>query len=218
MSLYYISESTIGLTIIENIARVTCSSFRYPREIANLLTCAMFQCFIVWCCYYNLVTIEPNSNGSVTLHPVTVRMESHIAGYFLYDLLFLLSSERGRKNILFVIHHLISLFIFGVNRYYPCGNDLLNNSVILLLESPSAFINLWKINREINPHSIMTYVTHRISVILYYVMRLVGMTFWLFHYSTTTFQWKWNHYLNGGSFATIFIASIAWFRQLVKKG
>lgn len=216
MSLSTIASTTSILSCMDYVLYCfSSSSFRYPRDISNRLTCSLFQCYIVGFCVYNLLTIISKKNQ---LHPLTRIAENHLIGYFIYDSLVLLSSARGRMNYTYIIHHIISLFILAINSSYPCGTDELNNSIIILLEGSSPFLNVWKISQEINPNSIYTYLFHRISAILYYSLRIVGMTLWLLMYGAKQFTFTWNHLMNGTGFILIYIASLFWFRRLVKKG
>jgi len=220
MALSIVCCTTSILSCIDYLLQPRCVSFRHPRDISNRLTCTLFQFYIVVYCIWNLLTIVSTEKKNAyhhDIHPFTRMAEQRLIGYFLYDTLVLLSTERGRRNATYLIHHAISVLILAINSFYPCGTDALHNSIIVLLEGSSPFLNLWKVSYNINPLSFDTYLLHRIASMLYYVFRIVGMTMWLFVYGTGYFRFTWNHLITMGGFGTIYMASLHWFRQLVKK-
>lgn len=219
MALSTICWTTSILSWIDYFLQSRCVSFRHPRDISNRLTCTLFQFYIVGYCLCNLLTIvsTDKKTDQHNIHPFTSMAEQRLIGYFLYDTLVLLSTERGRRNGMYLLHHAISVMILAINSFYPCGTDALHNSIIVLLEGSSPFLNLWKVSYNINPLSFDTYILHRIASILYYGLRIVGMTMWLFVYGTCYFRSTWNHLITMSGFGTIYIASLHWFSQLVKK-
>jgi hypothetical protein len=152
-----------------------------------------------------------------TLQPETKQMEHYMAGYFIYDVMVLMSTARGRRQVMFLVHHIVSLTIYVINQYYPCGNDLFNNTIILLLECSSPFMNVWKMAEELDPRSLMTRMSLSITKITYFMSRMVGMTMWLFFYFLKNYKMTWNHTLNATSFVLVYIASIKWYGLLKNK-
>lgn len=209
---------TTALYGSDRIVRKNCGMFRYPIETANRMICMGFQFFILYYVLNNLYTYH--HNGTVwqnSSQPKTVWASDYMAGYFLYDLLILFSSARGRRQYLFIVHHLISLLIYGVNKVYPCGNDVLNNSIILILELSSPWMNLWKICEEINTKSLLTKTLFSITRFLFGLSRMGFMTIWLMYYLRSQYQFKWNHTLNLGGFLTVYVASIKWYIAMWRK-
>jgi hypothetical protein len=152
-----------------------------------------------------------------SLRPETKQMEHYMAGYFIYDIIILMSTSRGRRQVMFLIHHVVSLMIYFINQYYPCGNDVFNNTIILLLECSSPFMNIWKIAEELNPNSIITRTSLSITKITYFISRMIGMTVWLLFYFWKNYKMTMTHSLNATSFVLVYIASIKWYRLLKNK-
>ncbi len=198
--------------------RKKCKMFRYPIETANRMVCSGFQCFILYYVLNNLYT--DHLNGTLWKNSIqsnTIYASDYMAGYFIYDLLILFSSARGRKQYVFIIHHLISLLIYGVNKVYPCGNDVLNNSIVLILELANPFMNLWKVYEEIDSTSLITKTLFSITRFLYGVSRMGFMTVWLMYYLWTRYQFNWSHTLNLSGFLAVYVASIKWYVAMMKK-
>jgi hypothetical protein len=202
----------------DRVMRKKCKMFRYPIETANRMVCSGFQCFILYYVLNNLYT--DHLNGTLWKNSIqsnTIYASDYMAGYFIYDLLILFSSARGRKQYVFIIHHLISLLIYGVNKVYPCGNDVLNNSIVLILELANPFMNLWKVYEEIDSTSLITKTLFSITRFLYGVSRMGFMTVWLMYYLWTRYQFNWSHTLNLSGFLAVYVASIKWYVAMMKK-
>lgn len=208
----------IALYGVDRIVRKQCGMFRYPIETANRRVCVGFQCFILYYVMNNLYI--DYKNGTLwhhSLQPKTIWASDYMAGYFVYDLFILFSSARGRRQYLFVVHHLISLLIYSVNKVYPCGNDLLNNSIILILELANPCMNTWKMYEELYPNAFLTNTLFLTTRFLFGLSRMGFMTLWLFYYLWTQYQFTWNHTLNIGGFLTVYVASIKWYMAMWRK-
>lgn len=198
-----------------------CYMFKYPNETSNRLTCITFQSFILsYICGTLIEYSKKDGLGWIyhsSLRPETKQMEHYMAGYFIYDIIILMSTSRGRRQVMFLIHHVVSLMIYFINQYYPCGNDVFNNTIILLLECSSPFMNIWKIAEELNPNSIITRTSLFITKITYFISRMIGMTVWLLFYFWKNYKMTMTHSLNATSFVLVYIASIKWYRLLKNK-
>jgi hypothetical protein len=209
---------TTALYGSDRILRKQCGMFRYPIETSNRMVCIGFQWFILYYVLKNLYT--DHLSGTLwknSLQPKTIWAGDYMAGYFLYDLLILFSSARGRKQYLFIVHHLISVFLCSVNKLYPCGNDVLNNSIILILELSSPWMNLWKICEEIDSKSFLTRFFFLTTRFLFGISRMGFMTLWLMYYLLTQYQFNTSHTLNLGGFLAVYVASIKWYMAMLRK-
>jgi hypothetical protein len=209
----------LALYGLDVTTRRLCYMFRHPNEVSNRLSCIAFQCFILSHICNTLITYTLKDGLLFWTHTSLLRsetkhMEHYMAGYFIYDLIILLSTERGRRQKAFLAHHVVSLTIYGVNQYHPCGNDVFNNTIILLLESSSPFMNFWKIAEEINRTGYMTRILFFLTKMTYFMSRMVGMSVWLVFYFMTQYRLTWTHTLNASSFIMVYLASIQWFRML----
>ena len=209
---------TAALYGTDRIVRKQCGMFRYPIETANRMVCIGFQLFILYYVLHNLYTDHRNRTlWQHSLTPKTVWASDYMAGYFLYDLLILFSSARGRRQYLFLVHHVISLIIYGVNTCHPCGNDVLNNSIILILELANPFMNLWKMCKEMDSKAVLTKTLFLITRFLFGVSRMGFMTIWLVYYLWSQYQFNWSHTLNLSGFLAVYVASIKWYMAMWRK-
>ena len=209
-----IGNATIQLSIIHIMYRTIlylCSkqiTFRYPGEVANRLTCIAWQCWTVSLCIRNLIKEDWNLYPS----PWAFYMENQFIAYFLYDIIVLLSSPRGRKQYIFFIHHFISLFIAMVNRVVPSGNHFSHHSLMILLESSTPLLNATKIIEEVSPHSLTTFLIKQITRKIYGITRILLFVPWLIYYGCYHYENKWNYNGLMCCLGLILYASTKWFK------
>jgi len=154
-------------------------------------------------------------NETPTYHSQFI-IHSMIA-YFLYDLLVLFSTERGRKQTIFLIHHAVSLLFLLTNRIEACGDNIMFNSVTFLLESPSPLLNIIKIIEEIKPNSYL-YVALYMYTTLYYGLCRVFLFFpYIIMYVQHYFTFKWNHIITLSTFMLLLYASTKWYIMMIYK-
>ena len=188
-------------------------SFRYPSDISNRLTCITHIIFTV--CYSVRNMLNEPWNKEPTYHSQFI-IHSMIA-YFLYDLLVLFSTERGRKQTVFLIHHAVSLLFLFTNRIQPSGDNIMFNSVTFLLESPTPLLNTMKIIEELIPNSYF-YVAFYISTTLYYgLSRILLFVPYIVMYVQHYFTLKWNHVITLSTFLLLLYASTKWFIMMIHK-
>ena len=181
-------------------------TFRYPNEISNRMVCVLWQTWTVSLSIMNLFTEQWNHLPSYH----TLYMENQMIAYFIYDLMILMSSQRGRKQIIFFIHHFISLLIAYLNRTSNNGTNFNSNSFILLLEMTTPLLNLTKIMEEMKlivPS--LTYLTRN----LYAFTRIYCFSPWIVYYlfnMTNTYT----NWITLMSSVSILLGSIKWYSSM----
>jgi hypothetical protein len=193
-----------------------CYSFRYPNEVSNRWTCTVYQSWFLYFCTSRMIMSGTEMTNMVPYSNLNILTQS-MAGYFLYDLYFLMRLPRDRAQPVFIVHHLVSLTIFLINYVQQIVPDRESYMLLLLLESASPLLNVWNIWREIYPQSFLTRALLSSIKVVYGLSRIVGMSFWFLWYKLYYAQWKWNHIINTSSLMIIYLASLFWFHKLVKK-
>jgi small-conductance mechanosensitive channel len=206
----------IGLLVLDRCYRLCCSSFRYPTEASNRLACTTFQVGYVLACFYGCIMSEPHLMTSHVPYSYMQYISHTIAGYFLYDLIFLYHLPEERSQFVFVIHHMISLTIFVINHVSQTAPDRQCYILMFLLECTSPLLNIWNVIREVYPNWKPMSSLVRIIKWSYAMTRLVGMTGWLYWYISYA-TWKWNHIINCTSLLLVYTASCYWFSRLIRK-
>jgi hypothetical protein len=142
-----------------------------------------------------------------------------MAGYFIYDVLFLFSLPKDRQQWLFVFHHIISLLIYAINQIKQAVPDRESYLILALLEVSSPLINLLHLCKERYPTWSGTRNLFSVLKMTYGASRVVGMFAWLRWYiSYATYKgWTWNHIGNGSSFITVYLASMYWYLSMIRK-
>lgn len=186
--------------------------FKYPSEVANRMVCITWLSWSVFLSYRNLIMEPWTSINS----PWTIYMENQMISYFLYDLVILSSTVRGRKQFIFFIHHFISLSFPIINRYEPLGDHFINNSIIAMLELASPLLNLNKIMEECAPHHSFTRSLYSFTRILYLISRVLCFGPWILYYIHTHYHFELKYNITVTCLLTLFLGSIHWFRMMNK--
>lgn len=212
-----ISLFTCGaLLLMDFCYNAFCSSFLHPSEESNLLTCATFQTIYLIGCTYGYIQSTPHQMTGTVPYSIMNYVSHTIAGYFLYDLIFLYRLPKDRKQPIFVVHHLISLMIFAINQVAPTTPDRESFILMFLLEFTSPMINFWNFIRKLYPTSSYTRKLILIIKVSYAITRIIGLTAWLYWYISYA-TWKWNHIINASSFCCVYGASYYWFYRILLK-
>jgi TLC domain len=181
---------------------------RYPNEMSNNMVCVSLQLWAVYLSVRNLITEPWLEKPSVS----TMYMENQMIAYFIYDLLILSSTARGRKQTIFFIHHIVSLLIAFSNRLSNSGTNFISNSFIVLLESTPPLLNFSKIMKEISPQQL--YYLNFCAKYLFGFTRILCFIPWLLYYVIYQYQYQLNNNLMVGSCLVILMGSIKWFLDI----
>ena len=180
--------------------------FKFRGDVPNRLTCSVFNTFLVLRCGYSLC-VEDWYVNTQTSHVYMVE-------FFLYDMLYMVSSPSVKYYTGYIVHHLVSLFLIYILDAYSCGNNLTSNLVMILLEAPTPLINLTRIHDYMYPRNpVYTSVTHAV----YGTFRLVGLPIVL---SLSPWTFEEIHrvlYFVYLLFMLLTVASYKWFMAMTVK-
>lgn len=205
-ALFYLFSLDLGFNYLVYEFR-DIAPFKHRSEVANRLVCITWLSWTVGLCYRTLL-VEP---WNLVKSPWTLFMQDQLISYFIYDLVILCSTERGRKQTVFFIHHFISLMMCFIN---PIGDNFSNNSFIGLLELASPLLNINAIMKEYAPHHWLTRYLYSFTRVLYFFTRILCFAPWIMYYIHYHYQWKLNDTIMLGSMFTIFLASVKWFKMM----
>jgi len=187
--------------------------FRYPAEISNRMTCMTHLSYIV---LYGIRNIFKEPWHLLPTHH-TQLLKHQMISYFLYDLLIMFSTSRGRSQFVFIIHHFISLLFIIANLIQPCGDNIMTNSLLVLLEMASPLLHLTKITQELYPRSYLYHLVHYMTIFLYATTRVYGFGTYIYVYLSHYFDYTLYHGITLSSILLIFYASIKWTVMMINK-
>ena len=180
--------------------------FKYPGDVANLITGALFNSCLIFWTLYNIYTDE-----LLTIDQGTVSLQNTLLGYFVYDTLFMVLSPSRMYYIKFIIHHLVSIFVILIANAYNCGNNLANNSLIFLLEMSTPLINISKIYNYIQPGKSKV---RRLTKIVYFTSRVAMLPVWILVSPFTLYKLYLPECLIYTGIVLVYIASYMWYKNM----
>jgi hypothetical protein len=139
--------------------------FKFRGDVPNRLTCSVFNTFLVLKCAYSLF-VDAWYVDTQTSHLYMVE-------FFLYDMLYMVSSPSVKYYTGYIVHHVVTMFLIYLLIAYTIGaNNLTSNLIIIFLEAPTPLVNLVRIHDYVYPRNpVYTGVTHAV----YGTFRLVGL-------------------------------------------
>ena len=216
VSTVYIALSTSHyiLDIYEGGSYYLQKIMKHRGEIPNLLTCSIFNSILVTRCIFNLLTCYFNGELLSDENEVTQLIEKCMIGYFLYDLSYMIMSNKN-YYLMVIIHHHVSLLILILNiMYHGYTNNLLSNSVIIILETSGTLTNVSKFAKHVSKDSNLTCNIIQTNKIVYFITRVIMLNSWI----TTAVILKYD-----GTAVTnvvvlclfcLYIGSISWFFKM----
>jgi len=190
--------------------------FRHVNEIANRLTCALFQLYISGKTGFNLWNHMQNGTLLANSDETTQQAQDAFVAFFLYDLVKLISTSRGRKQTLFLVHHVVSLIVLALNKIHNAGNNGLDNSLILILEAASPLLNIVKIAEEAAPGSLTTRGLQCLTKLAYMFTRQICLFVWLLAAAHRA-NASWVNRTMYASFCLVYAVSVKWTMAMIKK-
>ena len=194
--------------------KFTNTTFKHPNEISNRLTCIVCYVSILFRCVTGMRDYLFHAAPlELTLQEVLYRLTA----FFLYDLMMLCSTARGRKQWVFFTHHVLALGLIALRLYYHDGaaSAPLTILSIFLLEFASPGLNVTKILEEASPRSSLTKFVRRLTMVTYAVTRLqllpLMLAWYLYNHRTSTTL------MISAGFSILIAASYAWFQTMRKK-
>ena len=190
--------------------------FKHLNEVANRITCSLFQLYLICETSGNLYHHIVAGTTDALPAPETRDAELVLTGYFVYDSLMLLSTPRGRRQTLFLVHHIVSLSVLALNKLYNPGSNGLNNSLILILEAASPLLNLVKIAEEAAPAARITRTLQFLTKVAYIASRQGALLGWLVMASQKA-NATWVHQTIFGAICLVYLLSVKWTATMLQK-
>ena len=173
--------------------------FKHRGDIPNRITCSVSSVYLISGAIHNLME---GGWGDLSLR--TRYIEHRMLEFFVYDLCYMFSSGSHAYYAGYIVHHVASVYIIVLANLYDVGTNLLDNTLIVLLEFPTLFLNADKIIGGCT--LLKRYVYLACRVILY------GM--WMVVTPFTVRYFTWASYVVYTGFIVIYIASYKWYKQL----
>lgn len=194
----FISCSTIHL-----------SSLLIPSKVkhhSNLITCILYQIYFV---YQSLQLVIKSQTELETSWQIisqeTLQNLDTLVGYFLYDILYLLSYD---KNIGFILHHLIGIsMIYFINSFGAPKHLLFYYNIFCFIaEASNPFLNFRHFVKDTSYYS--SYI--KFISISYFIFRILLFPYYGYKVSILLQVKPLNYF-----FSIIYMMSVIWFRKLV---
>jgi TLC domain len=183
-------------------------SDRYISQCSENITCVVFQTY--FCFNLSLEDSESKTEQAVVT----------LFSYFIYDTACILYNGRVAKQVVYIVHHIISLYIlllvFFSYKYDTSFHKYITPS-LFILEIVNPFLNTMKTLKILHPESISYKVSLFISRIIYVVTRMAVLPLLIFYICTDKSLTLNPYILNQiiGGFGIIFLASANWCNYLL---
>lgn len=198
-------KSFIGCFVSHNILK----KYSFSDNISNVCSCIFFQIYLIYNTgyllnneiFYGVVdTIESSKNLSF------------LYGYFIYDLLHLVSEENWNKNKSYILHHIVSCIMIDTVLDLDLKTTFYQNSFIFVAEFTSPIINNRILVRN-NPE--LKKINKCIMKYSYFVCRVVTFPLLAITFLYTNEIDSYTKGLLGISFSGIYIATLVWFKKIL---
>ncbi len=179
------------------------------------ITCVIFQLYF---CYFTLYNYLNYTNSEIyqdrTLQTITT-----LFGYFIYDTISLLKSGRVNKQIVYLTHHIISIYLLLI-LFFSCKIHIsiqnYVNQFLILLESINPILNTMKTLKILSPKTEIYYFSRFIARVAYVSTRIITLPLFIV-YLYTDQSVKLNSFILNQILAglvIIFFASVLWCKYL----
>lgn len=191
------------------VSHATLKIFGFTQKISNLTVCTTFQIFFLMNCH-SLMFNEIYTGQSDVEN--TVNNIQLLKEYFIYDTMYLIFY---RRDIVFMVHHVLSLIIIQVAYMQDIHSTFVYNFVLWLLESTSPLINLRSIIKINNWDEVYSGLVGEMILVIYSINRIVVFPLVLiyigFVYTIEYF------FIYTVCFSIIYGASVVWFIEMNHK-
>jgi hypothetical protein len=180
----------------------------YISQYSENMTCVIFQ--IYFCVNLYLADSESKIEQSLVT----------LFSYFIYDTACILYNGRVAKQIVYIVHHIISIYLLLLVFFsykYDTSFHKYVTQFLFTLEIVNPFLNIMKTLKILHQESISYKVSLFISRIIYVVTRMAILPLLIFYiYTDNTITLK-PYILNQiiGGFSIIFLASANWCNYLL---
>jgi len=149
--------------------------FKYYGDVANRITGSLFECYLVFATLANIYK-SYSEDSFFVLSSYTREVEYSMIGYFVYDTLFMVLSSSRMYYLKYIIHHIVSMSMIIVADINNSGNNLVDNSLIFILEVGTPLLNISKIVSYMDPSR---KGVQRVTKGLYFTTRIVLLFLWI---------------------------------------
>ena len=217
---FFTIGSTITLLATCNcLVRYTLRELRvdslYISHCSENITCVIFQLYF---CYFTIYTYL-NSTNSEIYQDRTLQTLTTLFGYFIYDTISLLTSGRVDKQIVYLIHHIISIYLLLI-LFFSCKTHIsiqnYVNQFLILLESINPILNTMKTLKILSPKTEIYYFSRFIARVTYVSTRIITLPLFIL-YLYTDKSVKLNSFILNQiiiGLVVIFFASVLWCKYL----
>lgn len=132
--------------------------------------------------------------------------------YFIYDTLYLITY---RKDIVFIVHHVLSLNVIYIAYMQDIHSTFMYNFVMWILESTSPLINIRSILKTNNFDTLYSDLVGELILVTYSINRIV-----IFPLLSIYIGFFYNVeyiFLYSACFSIIYGASLIWFIEMIDK-
>jgi hypothetical protein len=184
-------------------------------EIPNLVTCSIFNTILVTTCLFNLFICYFNGELLSDENEVTQLIEKCMIGYFLYDLSYMIMANKN-YYLMMIVHHNVSLLILILNiMYHGYTNNLLSNSVIIILETSGTLTNVSKFMKHVSKDSNLTRNIIQTNNIVYFITRIMMLNSWITTAVILKYDGSAMTNVVGSCLICLYLGSISWFFKML---
>lgn len=178
-------------------------------NISNIGSCILFQLYLI----YNTGYLLHNEIFYQVVDPVeSSKNLSLLYGYFIYDLLYLLSEENWGRNRTYILHHVVSCMATDIVLDLGLKTTFYQNAFILASEFTSPVINNRVLVRN-NPR--LKNINKTVMKYSYFACRIVAFPVLATGFLYTSEIDNYTKGLLGASFCGIYLATINWFKKIM---
>jgi len=131
------------------------------KTVSDLIN-AISQFIIVGWSVYNL-----------TIFDETESLNTFVIGFYLYDIIRIVTNHFGKAQGLFLLHHVLTIVLIGYMMILIPDYNAYMNIMYFLLEVSGASLNVTHIVRFFNPASKYTVTVSGINVNVYFITRSI---------------------------------------------
>lgn len=216
---FYIGSTITLLSTCNCICRYILRQLKvdsfYISHCAENITCVLFQLYF---CYFTLYTYIKDLESEIYEHR-TIQTVTTLFGYFIYDTIVLLTSGRVEKQIVYLIHHIISIYLLII-LFFSCKIHIsiqnYVNQFLILLESINPILNTMKTLKILSPKTDIYYFFRFLARVTYVFTRIITLPlFTVYLYTDKSVKldsFILNQIVIG--LLVIFLASVLWCKYL----
>ena len=192
----------MSAVILYNILRFFVKMKR-PHDTIGKLNAGLYQmCIIGWSAKNVIYSLDSNS------------IDNSLIGYYIYDTISLLMTPYGRKQYIYFLHHMLSVFLIYINITYKVAPDIYPNVLYFLMELSASMLNWMKLCNEYYPKIAVKFQLKTFTV--YIATRMFCFPVFIIDYSINVYQPVWHQQITVGLLFILYVTSINWFFKMRK--